>query len=117
MNTFADYRDHVGALPDKQFKSTLFRSGHLMLGLNCLSPGQEQHLHEHAGQDKFYFVVEGTGRFVVGGRPDRLGPGMRIWAPAGRPARGEERHGRAPGTARRHRAVPGKQLTPYRAFS
>jgi hypothetical protein len=50
MNTFADYRDHVGSLPDKQFKSTLFRSGSLMLGLNCLSPGQEQHLHEHAGQ-------------------------------------------------------------------
>ena len=30
MQTFTDYRDHVGALPDKQFKSTLFRSGRLM---------------------------------------------------------------------------------------
>ena len=53
-----------------------------MLGLNCLSPGQEQHLHEHAGQDKFYFVVEGTGRFVVGGRdPHRPGRVMRSGHP------------------------------------
>jgi len=77
MNTFADYRDHVGALPDKQFKSTLFRSGQLMLGLNCLSPGQEQHLHEHAGQDKFYFVV--------GSETRSAGPGCAVWAPAGVP--------------------------------
>ena len=83
MNTFADYRDHVGALPDKQFKSTLFRSGHLMLGLNCLSPGQEQHLHEHAGQDKFYFVVDGTGDFQVGDERQKASEGAVVWAPAG----------------------------------
>jgi quercetin dioxygenase-like cupin family protein len=85
MSTFADYRDHVGALPDKQFKSTIFRSGHLMLGLNCLSPGQEQHLHEHAGQDKFYFVIEGTGRFEVGADSRTVGEGHVVWAPAGVP--------------------------------
>jgi quercetin dioxygenase-like cupin family protein len=85
MNTFADYRDHVGSLPDKQFKSTLFRSGRLMLGLNCLSPGQEQHLHEHADQDKFYFVVEGTGRFTIGDEVRSAGPGVAVWAAAGVP--------------------------------
>ena len=85
MQMFADYRDHLGALPDKQFKSTLFRSAHLMLGLNCLSPGQEQHLHDHAGQDKFYFVVEGEGRFVVGAETRTAGPGHAVWAPAGVP--------------------------------
>lgn len=83
--TFADYRDYVGSLPDKQFKSTLFRSERLMLGLNCLSPGQEQHLHEHGGQDKFYFVVEGEGRFVVGGETRSAGQGSAVWAPAGVP--------------------------------
>jgi quercetin dioxygenase-like cupin family protein len=83
MPIFADYRDHVGALPDKQFKSTLFRSERLMLGLNCLSPGQEQHLHEHADQDKFYFVVEGEGRFVIGGETRTAGEGHAVWAPAG----------------------------------
>jgi quercetin dioxygenase-like cupin family protein len=83
MQIFADYRDYVGALPDKQFKSTLFRSERLMLGLNCLSPGQEQHVHEHAGQDKFYFVIEGEGRFVVGGETRAAGEGQAVWAPAG----------------------------------
>jgi hypothetical protein len=42
MRTFADYRDHVGANPTKFFKSTLFQSERLLLGLNCLEPGQEQ---------------------------------------------------------------------------
>jgi mannose-6-phosphate isomerase-like protein (cupin superfamily) len=85
MANFADYRDHVGAHPDKQFKSTLFRSGRLLLGLNCLAPGQEQHLHDHAEQDKFYFVVEGTGRFVVGDEIRVSGEGTAVWAPAGVP--------------------------------
>jgi quercetin dioxygenase-like cupin family protein len=85
MSKFTDYRDHIGAQADKPFKSTLFRSGRLMLGLNCLSPGQEQHLHDHAEQDKFYFVVEGTGRFVVGDETQSAGPGTAVWAPAGVP--------------------------------
>ena len=59
MSNITHYSDHVGANPSKVFKSTLFRSERLMLGLNCLHPGQEQHLHVHGGQDKFYFVVEG----------------------------------------------------------
>jgi hypothetical protein len=57
MSNFIDYRDRVGSNPDKQFKATLFQSGRLMLGLNCLEPGQSQHAHTHADQDKFYFVA------------------------------------------------------------
>lgn len=82
-SNFRDYRDHVGANADKPFKSTLFQSARLMLGLNCLAPGQEQRLHEHADQDKFYYVVEGTGRFVVGDEVRSAGEGMVVWAPAG----------------------------------
>jgi mannose-6-phosphate isomerase-like protein (cupin superfamily) len=77
-----DYRDHVGSHPDKQFKATLFESGRLMLGLNCLEPGQKQHVHVHASQDKFYFVIEGTGDFVVGDDRSSAGPGSVVWAPA-----------------------------------
>jgi quercetin dioxygenase-like cupin family protein len=66
MSNFADYRERTGANPDKFFKSTLFRSPHLLLGLNCLEPGQTQRAHTHADQDKFYFVVEGAGEFVIG---------------------------------------------------
>ena len=61
MSNITHYTDHVGANQSKVFKSTLFRSERLMLGLNCLNPGQEQHPHVHGGQDKFYFVVEGKG--------------------------------------------------------
>jgi quercetin dioxygenase-like cupin family protein len=82
MSFFRDYRDHVGAHPTKFFKSTLFQSERLLLGLNCLEPGQEQHVHTHAGQDKFYFVVEGSGTFTVGDEVRDAGPGTTIWAPA-----------------------------------
>ena len=80
---FIEYRDRVGALPDKQFKATLFQSARLMLGLNCLEPGQAQHAHVHGDQDKFYFVVEGTGQFEVGDESQSAGEGMVVWAPAG----------------------------------
>lgn len=82
MSSFADYRDHVGANPAKFFKSTLFGSERLLLGLNCLEPGQEQHVHIHAGQDKFYFVIEGQGTFTVGDEVQEAGEGWTVWAPA-----------------------------------
>ena len=83
MGHFTHYRDHVGANVEKQYKSTLFRSGRLMLGLNCLERGQEQQAHVHADQDKFYFVVEGEGAFVVGDETRSASEGMIVWAPAG----------------------------------
>ena len=42
--------DHVGSREDKFYKTTLFRSDALLLGLNCLEPGQIQQPHDHAGQ-------------------------------------------------------------------
>ena len=80
MSNFVHYGERVGSNPDKQFKATLFQSGRLMLGLNC--PGS-RHAHTHADQDKFYFVAEGTGEFVVGDETKRAGQGMVVWAPAG----------------------------------
>lgn len=82
MSLFRDYRDHVGAHSTKFFKSTLFQSDRLLLGLNCLEPGQEQHVHTHAGQDKFSFVVEGSGTFTIGDEVREAGAGTTIWAPA-----------------------------------
>ena len=78
-----DYRQHVGVRPDKFYKTTLFRGDSLMLGLNCLEPGQVQPVHDHADQDKFYYVVEGAGRFLVGAEEATAGPGEVVWAPAG----------------------------------
>lgn len=74
---------HVGSRPDKFYKTTLFSAEHLMLGLNCLEPGQTQHAHTHADQDKFYVVIDGTGTFQLGDEQVVAGPGAVVWAPAG----------------------------------
>ena len=83
MNNIRDYRDHAGSNPEKVFKATLFESPRLMLGLNCLEPGQTQSAHTHDDQDKFYYVVEGEGEFNVGAETRQAGAGFSVWAPAG----------------------------------
>jgi quercetin dioxygenase-like cupin family protein len=85
MTYFTNYRAHVGSRPDKFYKVTLFQSERLLLGLNCLEPGQTQAVHDHADQDKFYFVVEGEGEFAVGDVTQAVGTGGVVWAPAGVP--------------------------------
>ena len=83
MPNFRDYRDFTGSSPDKFYKSTLFTSSKILLGLNCLEPGQSQDVHAHDDQDKFYFVLEGTGEFTVGAEKQTAVPGWTVWAPAG----------------------------------
>ena len=39
----------------------------------------------YSRQDKFYFVLEGEGEFVVGDETLRCGAGHAIWAPVGVP--------------------------------
>lgn len=85
MTNFLDYRDRVGADPEKFFKSTLAETPRLLLGLNCLEPGQAQAGHSHADQDKFYFVIEGVGDFTVGDENRQASQGVVVWAPAGAP--------------------------------
>jgi mannose-6-phosphate isomerase-like protein (cupin superfamily) len=81
----ANYRDHVGAKPEKFYKTTLFQGETMLLGLNCLEPGQAQHVHTHANQDKFYYVIEGAGHFTVGNAITEAGPGHVVWATASVP--------------------------------
>lgn len=85
MSHFTHYQAHTGSTdaPGKFFKSTLFESPRLLLGLNCLEPGQAHHAHSHADQDKFYYVIEGEGVFTVGGETQTAGPGSAIFAPGG----------------------------------
>jgi quercetin dioxygenase-like cupin family protein len=82
---FVHYGDHVGARPDKFYKDTLFSGDFLMIGLNCLEPGQVQPVHDHADQDKVYVVLEGAGVFTVGADEKEAGSGHVVWAPAGAP--------------------------------
>lgn len=78
-----DWREHVGSRVEKFYKTTVWQGGHLLLGLNCLEPGQIQSVHAHEGADKFYFVLEGRGSFVVGDEQEEAGEGMLVVAPAG----------------------------------
>lgn len=73
----------TGSRAEKFHKATLFKSAALLLGVNCLEPGQVQKPHDHADQDKFYYVVEGHGRFWLGDERREAGPGDVVWAPAG----------------------------------
>ena len=75
--------EHAQERADKPFKQTFFQSERLLVGLNCLQTGQQQALHDHADQDKFYFVLAGRGLFTVGDSSQSCGPGELILAPAG----------------------------------
>jgi quercetin dioxygenase-like cupin family protein len=81
----ANYQNHTGSKPEKFYKTTLFQGDYLMIGLNCLEPGQIQKIHDHPDQDKFYYVIEGRGRFTVGDTVTEVGPGYIVWAEAGMP--------------------------------
>jgi quercetin dioxygenase-like cupin family protein len=83
MEYFFDWRQHAGSKPDKFYKTTLVQGEHLMVGLNCLEPGQTQSAHAHEGADKFYFVLEGSGIFTVGDEERQAETGTVVAAPAG----------------------------------
>ena len=77
--------DHAVYSPEKMGKATLFESSRLLVGLNAFEPGQEHALHAHAGQDKAYLVVEGTGQFLLDGRALPMRAGDLLVAPEGVP--------------------------------
>lgn len=77
--------DHAEYRADRMGKSTLFRSDRLLVGLNAFEPGQEHALHAHAGQDKLYAVIEGSGLFLLDGDELRMGEGDLLVAPSGVP--------------------------------
>lgn len=85
MTNFTHYRDHIGTNADKFYKAILFQGDQLLVGLNCLQPGQIQAVHDHADQDKVYVVMEGRGRFTVGAEIREAAQGEVVWAAAGVP--------------------------------
>lgn len=85
MNNSIDWREHAGSSPEKFYKTTLWQGGHMMVGLNCFEPGQTQSIHAHDGAEKFYFVLEGSGRFTIGDEEIEGDTGSLVVAPAGVP--------------------------------
>lgn len=77
--------DHAVFNADRMGKATLFRSDRVLVGLNCFEPGQEHRLHTHAGQDKVYHVLSGTGVFLLEDGEIPMGDGTLLVAPDGVP--------------------------------
>ena len=67
---------------DKSTKTDLFASEQIFVGLNCFEPGQSQKTHVHAGSDKFYLVVSGKARMMVGTDTREVEAGTVVWAPS-----------------------------------
>ncbi len=67
---------------EKMGKATLFKSEHMMVGLNAFEPGQEHKLHAHKDMDKMYQVIEGSGLFLLEDREVAMEAGVLLVAPA-----------------------------------
>jgi len=83
----------------KMQKVNLFETGEMFCDVYCLRPGQTQHVHTHAGATKFYYVIEGEGRFTVGERWVTLGPGGVAWSAPDEPHGVANGGGGGPGAA------------------
>lgn len=83
LEFFKDYRDFVSFRADRYGKATLFENDHILVGLNCLEPGQTMEKHAHEIQCRFYIVLEGEGQVWVGDVQQETEIGTVIWIPAG----------------------------------
>ncbi len=75
--------DHAVYDPARMGKTTLYQSERILVGLNAFEPGQEHKLHAHAGMDKVYHVLAGSGVFLLEGREAPMAAGMTLIAPEG----------------------------------
>ena len=77
-----DPRERAVFSPAKATKVDLARGSQLFVGLNCFEPGQSQPVHTHRGADKFYLIVSGKARMIVGAEESVAESGDLVWAPA-----------------------------------
>ena len=75
--------DLISFRSEKMLKAGLFESERMFCDLYCFEPGQEQALHDHDGNDKVYYVLQGSGLFTVGEETQSLEEGDATWAPSG----------------------------------
>jgi mannose-6-phosphate isomerase-like protein (cupin superfamily) len=75
--------DQVRFQAEKMAKVSLFETPRMFCDVYCLEPGQSQSPHTHTGADKVYYVLDGTGEFVLGDERHALGPGHAVMAPSG----------------------------------
>jgi mannose-6-phosphate isomerase-like protein (cupin superfamily) len=83
MDVFKDARAAAAFSPEKMKKVNLFDTARMFCDVYGLNAGQEQTAHAHAGSDKVYYVIDGTGHFRIGEEERTVGSGVAILAPAG----------------------------------
>lgn len=76
------WTDRVHFDAERAAKVDLWRGERLFAGLTCLERGQAQAVHRHAGADKLYVVLRGTGTFAVGDATFEAAEGEVVPAPA-----------------------------------
>ena len=74
--------EHAAYDPARMGKTTLYQSSRMLVGLNAFESGQEHKLHAHAGMDKVYHVLAGSGLFLLEGRELPMSAGSLLIAPA-----------------------------------
>lgn len=83
MDVVKDARAAAAFAPDKMKKVNLFDTERMFCDVYGLNPGQEQTAHAHAGADKVYYVLDGTGAFNIGDDEHIVAAGHVVLAPAG----------------------------------
>lgn len=58
--------EHIRFSEEKMQKVPIFESEKMFFDLYCLQPGQFQKVHEHAGEDKVYLVLQGNATVTLG---------------------------------------------------
>jgi len=76
-------KEHARFSLERMAKIALATTSRAQLDLYCVAPGQSQKAHRHEDQDKIYYVLEGGGRFTLGGQQERLAAGEALVALAG----------------------------------
>jgi quercetin dioxygenase-like cupin family protein len=80
---FKDYHDFICFKEDRYGKATLFENEAVLVGVNCMTPGQSLSKHAHEEQNRFYYVIEGQGDVKIEDEERHVAAGSVAWIPAG----------------------------------
>jgi quercetin dioxygenase-like cupin family protein len=83
MDLFRSIAEALQFSADKMKKNGLFATERFFCDVYAFEAGQNQIGHRHAGSDKIYYVLQGSGVFRVEGEEQTLGVGNIVFCPAG----------------------------------
>jgi mannose-6-phosphate isomerase-like protein (cupin superfamily) len=83
MDLVKDFGAIAGGSPEKIRKVNLFQTERFFADVYVIVPGQEQAAHAHAGSDKVYAVLAGSGFAHVDGARIPVRAGQAVLCPAG----------------------------------